>query len=79
MNLDEMLWRLGDALRHGRLSEWEEGFAKSVMGRSKRRAWRPSPKQIGTMRRIVGNLKSASVEVAGSLIDDGDTMQMGGG
>ena len=37
-------------------NEWTKGFAASIRRQSRRRNWRPSPKQLGMMRRIVSEL-----------------------
>ena len=67
---DEKLWRLGDALRMGRLDGRERDFAKSILGQPKRggRRWHPSEKQLATVRRILAGLAVP----AGGLIDGGD-------
>lgn len=36
--------------------EWAQGFAKSILGQSRRRNWKPTPKQLATMRRMVAKL-----------------------
>lgn len=68
--IDEMLWRLGDALRLGRLSDWERDFAKSILGQAKRgrRRWNPTGKQLATLRRLIAGLAEPDTE---PLIDDG--------
>jgi hypothetical protein len=37
-------------------TEWAAGFAKSVIGQSRRKHWRPSEKQIVVMRELVSDL-----------------------
>jgi len=68
--IDELLWRLGDALRLGRLEGWGRDFAKSILGQAKRgrRRWHPSEKQLATMRRLL--VEQAEPDT-GPLIDDG--------
>ncbi len=68
--IDEMLWRLGDALRMGRLDGWGRDFARSLLRQAKRgrSRWHPSEKQLHTMRRLVAEL----AEPAEDLIDGGD-------
>jgi hypothetical protein len=53
--LDEQLVELARVLRLGRLTEWERGFALSILGQAKRggRGWEPSPKQARTLERIL--------------------------
>ena len=64
--IDELLWRLGRALRAGRLTEWERGFALSLLGQAKRPRWNPSAKQVATLRRVIAEL----AEPADDLIDN---------
>ncbi len=67
--IDELLWRLGDALGKGRLTDWELNFARSILGQAKRGRgrWSPSEKQLAAVRRIIAGL----AEPAENLIDDG--------
>lgn len=37
-------------------NDWAREFAKSILRQSRRRSWRPSPKQIGIMQRLVSEL-----------------------
>ena len=39
-----------------RSSGWARDFASSIIGQSKRRGWKPSPKQAAMMRRLVAEL-----------------------
>ncbi len=68
--IDELLWRLGDAISMGRLEGWGRDFAKSILGQAKRgrRRWHPSEKQLHTMRRLL--VEQAEPDT-GPLIDDG--------
>ena len=68
--IDEILFRLGEALRLGRLDGWGRDFVASILGQAKRgrRRWHPSEKQLHTMRRLVAEL---TVPDTGPLIDDG--------
>lgn len=36
--------------------QWPRDFAHSMMLKSKRRSWNPSPKQLSMMRRLVSDL-----------------------
>ncbi len=73
--IDELLWRLGDALRLGRLEGWGRDFAKSILGQAKRgRRWSPSGKQLHTMRRLL--VEQAEAEA--TLIDDADITEFVG-
>ena len=67
---DECCWRLGRALRMGRISrdDWGFDFTRSILRHSKRRGWIPSPKQLYAMRNLVAELAEPD---AGPLIDDG--------
>ncbi len=57
--IDEILWRLGQALKSGRLSEWESGFARGLLGQAKRGGprWRPSGKQLAVIDRILAEIR----------------------
>ena len=74
--IDELLWRLGDALRLGRLEGWGRDFAKSILGQAKRgrRRWHPSEKQLHTMRQLVAE----QAEAEATLIDDADITEFVG-
>ncbi|RIA00039.1 hypothetical protein ACN9JG_00095 [Cereibacter azotoformans] len=43
----------------GSCDEWLRGFVRSIAKHSKRRTWRPSPKQEALMRRLVAELGTA--------------------
>ncbi len=66
---DECCWRLGRALRMGRISrdDWGFDFTRSILRHSKRRGWIPSPKQLYATRNLVAEL----AERDEALIDDG--------
>ena len=66
--VDECVWRLGRALRMGRISRdgWGFGFTLSILKNNKRRGWTPSPKQLSAMRDLVAEL----AEPTEALIDD---------
>jgi hypothetical protein len=36
--------------------KWDADFARSVLRQSRRRSWKPTPKQLGVMQRMVGEL-----------------------
>ncbi len=72
--VDELFWRLGEALRTGRLSDWEWDFAKSLLGQAKRgrSRWNPSAKQLAAVRRILDGLADPAENLidGNPLIDD---------
>ena len=68
MTLDELLVRLGDALRRRRLDCWAAKFATSISRQSRRRGWHPSEKQMNAMRQIVREMRAP----AEALIDEGE-------
>ncbi|WP_054304655.1 hypothetical protein [Gemmobacter sp. LW-1] len=37
-------------------NEWAQTFAASIMAQSRRRGWKPTPKQLAMMRRMVAEL-----------------------
>lgn len=43
-------------------NEWARGFAQSIVRQSRRRAWRPSPKQMSMMKKLVTDLFSHGYE-----------------
>lgn len=51
-------------------NEWAQNFAHSVMAQSRRRGWKPTPKQLAMMRRMVAELFAALRD------DDGDDMPL---
>jgi hypothetical protein len=63
--IDEIVWRLGEALRRHRLEGWEIGFAASIVRQAKRGDWSPSTRQERAMRNLVDGLMTEA------LIDDG--------
>lgn len=50
-------------------TEWVAGFAKSVVGQSRRKRWHPSEKQIAIMRELVLDLFRQDQEDDFSLIE----------
>lgn len=56
MAIDEVVWRLHDALRKNRLDGWEAKFAASIVRQSRRPDWWPSEKQERLMRRMAEEL-----------------------
>lgn len=50
-------------------NEWAQNFAHSVMAQSRRRGWKPTPKQLAMMRRMVAELFTA-------LRDDDDDLPL---
>ena len=69
--IDELVWKLGQRLRAGRISrdDWGFDFSRSILRHSKRRGWIPSPKQLYAMRNLVAELAEPDT---GPVIDDGD-------
>ncbi len=67
--VDECVFRLGRALRAGRLEpdSWGFNFVRSILRHCKRRGWEPSEKQLDAMRGVLADL----AESDGALIDDG--------
>jgi hypothetical protein len=67
---DECAWRLGRALRQGRISrdDWGFNFTLSILRHNKRRGWEPSAKQLSVMRQLVAEL----AEPGEALIDEAD-------
>jgi hypothetical protein len=72
MPIDEVCFRITNALRAGKLEGWERGFAASVAKNLKRSNWCPSVKQEWAMRRLVDELHDPEIE----LMDRAETMEM---
>ena len=53
--VDECLHWLPTIARRS-TSDWARGFAQSVLAQSRRRNWKPSPKQLTLMRRLASEL-----------------------
>ena len=66
---DECCYRLGRALREGRLEPngWGFDFTRSILRHNKRPGWVPTPKQLSAMRQLIAELAEPDT---GPLIDD---------
>lgn len=64
-SLDELLWSWPSVTAAAR-TDWERGFARSIAKASKRRGWKPSPKQLQLMNRLVDALYAPNT----ALIED---------
>lgn len=53
--VEELLFHMPTVARRSQ-NDWASNFARSIIKQSKRRNWRPSSKQTGIMRRLVGEL-----------------------
>ncbi|MEY8837815.1 hypothetical protein AB9K41_02115 [Cribrihabitans sp. XS_ASV171] len=53
-------------------TEWPRNFAASILRQSNRRGWKPSPKQLSLMRRLVSDLFAHTGNEGGdySVIED---------
>jgi hypothetical protein len=71
MPIDEVCFRITDALRSGRLQGWQRGFAASIAKNLKRPNWCPTAKQEWAMRRVIADLRSPDPDYSGEaeLID----------
>lgn len=49
-------------------NDWARAFAYSILKQSKRRGWKPSPKQLALMRRLVSELFAQDDDL--TLIED---------
>ena len=67
--IDERCYRLGRALRAGRLEpdSWGFNFTRSILKQNKRRDWMPSERQLSVMQKLVAELAEPDED----LIDDG--------
>lgn len=50
-------------------NDWAKGFAKSVVGQSRRKRWYPSEKQVAIMRELVSDLFREEQEDDFALIE----------
>ena len=66
---DECTYRLGRALRMGRIirDDWGHSFTLSILRHSKRPGWEPSEKQLTAMQALL-----AGLSVPNTLIDEAD-------
>lgn len=55
-SLDECVFWLPSICRRARSTPWERRFAEGMLAKAKRPGWVPTPKQLATMRRLVGAL-----------------------
>ena len=70
---DELLCRLADRLRRPGLSDFEAGFAKSILGQAKRGgpSWRPSERQRAVAWRIIASPADDGTDMVLLEPDDG--------
>lgn len=54
-SVDELLFHWPAVVRLAE-NDWAKDFAKSIAMQSRRRHWKPTPKQIGIMQRMVADL-----------------------
>ena len=66
--IERLIYHMPTVARLAR-NEWAAGFAKSVLGQSRRKRWRPSEKQIVIMRELVSDLFRQEREDDFSLIE----------
>ena len=53
--IDRLVYHMASVATYA-TNEWASGFAKSIQRQSRRRGWRPSPKQLNLMRDLVADL-----------------------
>lgn len=51
-SLEELLFHWNAVINRAR-DDWTKSFALSIAAASKRRHWKPTPKQLGIMQRLV--------------------------
>lgn len=73
--VDEILWSWPTVCEKA-TNEWAKGFALSIARQSRRRSWKPTPKQHRMMQRMVIELYQQRDDFDGagdfSLIEDAD-------
>ena len=57
-NIEELLFHMQAAARAAGTA-WARDFANSIATQSRRRAWNPTEKQLGIMRRMVSEMFTA--------------------
>lgn len=69
--VDELLVRLSDRLRLGRLDGWGLGFTRSIISQARRAGprWRPSAKQLAAMEGILAESAEPDEGVESLLIE----------
>ncbi len=67
---DECVYRLGRALRMGRIirGDWGHSFTLSILRHSKRPGWEPSEKQLTAMQSLLAGLSVPNT----LIIDEAD-------
>lgn len=60
---DQLIGWMPVCVRAPGLSEWERKLCASIIAHSRRRAFVPSEKQVGAMRRIVALVRNDSLKV----------------
>lgn len=53
--VDELVWHMPTVARLAE-NTWAKSFAQSIQRQSRRRGWRPSPKQLSVMQTLVSDL-----------------------
>lgn len=69
--IDHLLHYLPIVIRDGALTEWERSFCASIIARSRRVAFRPTPAQVRTMRRLVDGFRRRQIDLARAERDGG--------
>lgn len=69
-SLEELLFHWNAVINRAK-DDWTKDFALSIAAASKRRHWKPSPKQLGIMQRMVSDLFVRRVDDS----DDGQVLE----
>ena len=72
--VDELLWSWPSVCQSA-TTEWAKDFARSIASQSRRRNWKPSPKQHQLMQRLVNELYQHRGDFDGG--DDFDLIERG--
>lgn len=54
-DIDRLVYHMPTVAREAE-NDWARTFAQSIVKQGRRRNWRPSPKQLSVMRRLVSDL-----------------------
>ena len=70
-SVEELIFHMPAVEREAE-NTWARGFAASIRRQSRHRKWRPSPKQIGMMRRLVSEMFTQRAEPNDIIIMEDD-------
>lgn len=69
--IDQLLSYMPIIMRAPGISDWSRQFCISIVGRTKRAAFKPTDKQIGVMRRLVEEFQATMRDDDAALVERG--------